>query len=186
MWDFIKQPWPWYVAGPLIGLVVPALLVLGNKPFGISSTLRHICAACVGSRWEFFRYNWRDELWNLYFVLGILLGAVLAATFLANPIPIDIALATKQDLTLLGITQFEGYMPSEIFAWEQFFTVKGIVFTVIGGFLVGFGTRYGNGCTSGHAITGLSNLQWSSLVATISFMLGGIFTTWVIFPLLFS
>jgi uncharacterized membrane protein YedE/YeeE len=53
---------------------------------------------------------------------------------------------------------------------------------VVGGFLVGFGTRYAGGCTSGHAIMGLSNLQWPSLVATISFMVGGFIMANLILP----
>ncbi|MEB2777024.1 YeeE/YedE thiosulfate transporter family protein [Algoriphagus sp. D3-2-R+10] len=177
--DWISQPWPWYVAGPLIGLTVPALLILGNKSFGISSSLRHICAICIPAKIPFFQYNWRKETWNLVFVLGVLIGGFVATTFMSNPNEIVIATQTQVDLAALGITDFSGLMPSDIFSWQNLFTAKGLVFFVLGGFLVGFGTRYAGGCTSGHAIMGISSLQWPSLVATIFFMVGGFLMTQV-------
>lgn len=180
--EWIVQPWPWYVAGPLIGLTVPALLIAGNKSFGISSSFRHICAACIPANIPFFRYNWKKEMWNLMFVLGIAIGGFIATVFLANPNTIVIAEATQQGLAALGITQYDNLMPAQIFSWENLFTLKGLIFFVVGGFLVGFGTRYAGGCTSGHAIMGLSNLQWPSLVATIFFMLGGFVMTHLLLP----
>lgn len=184
--EWIRQPWPWYVAGPLIGLTVPTLLLLGNKSFGISSSLRHICAACVPANIPFFQYNWRKESWNLMFVLGVLIGGFIAGTLLYNPEPHRIAAATQQDLSALGITDFSSLLPPEIFSWSNLFTLKGLFFFVIGGFLVGFGTRYAGGCTSGHAIMGLSTLQWPSLVATIFFMLGGFAMTQLLLPFVFG
>jgi len=178
--DWLSQPWPWYVAGPLIGLIVPALLILGNKSFGISSSLRHVCAMCIPANIPFFHYNWRKETWNLLFVLGILLGGFVATTFFSNPEEMNIAPQTQAKLAELGITDFSGLMPRDIFTWEQLFTAKGLLFFIIGGFLVGFGTRYAGGCTSGHAIMGISSLQWPSLVATIFFMIGGFLMTQVL------
>jgi uncharacterized membrane protein YedE/YeeE len=178
--EWISQPWPWYVAGPMIGLTVPALLILGNKTFGISSSLRHVCAACVPAGIPFFTYDWKKEIWNLLFVLGTAIGGFIAMNFLANPDTIVISEATQADLMALGITNFSDLMPLEIFNWETVFTGKGILFFVIGGLLVGFGTRYAGGCTSGHAIMGISSLQWPSLVATIFFMLGGFLMTHVL------
>ena len=178
--EWISQPWPWYVAGPMIGLTVPALLILGNKSFGISSSLRHICAACVPAGIPFFTYNWKKEIWNLLFVLGTAIGGFIAMNFLANPDTIVISEATQSDLSALGITNFSDLMPTEIFNWDTVLSGKGILFFVIGGLLVGFGTRYAGGCTSGHAILGISSLQWPSLVATIFFMLGGFFMTHVL------
>jgi uncharacterized membrane protein YedE/YeeE len=180
--EWIKQPWPWYVAGPLIGLTVPALLLLGNKSFGVSSSLRHICAACVPAGIPFFTYNWRKEAWNLMFVIGILIGGIIATSFLANPETITVAAATQKDLKALGINDFSQLMPEEIFNWSNLFTPTGLVFFVLGGFLIGFGTRYAGGCTSGHAIMGISNLQWPSLVATIFFMVGGFTMTHLLLP----
>ncbi|PSL03766.1 YeeE/YedE family protein [Cecembia rubra] len=177
--EWISQPWPWWVAGPLIGLTVPALLILGNKTFGISSSLRHICAACIPAGIPFFSYDWKKELWNIIFVLGVLIGGFIATTFFANPDTIVVAEATQQDLAALGITDYTSLMPAEIFNWENLLSGKGLLFFVLGGFLVGFGTRYAGGCTSGHAIMGISSLQWPSLVATIFFMLGGFLMTHV-------
>lgn len=184
--NFIKQPWPWYIAGPLIGLTVPALLLIGNKSFGISSSLRHICAACMPAKIPFFNYDWKKEAWNLFFVLGIAIGGFLASFILTNPEPIKLNPQTVTDLQQLGIQDFGHFLPLDIFSFSNLFSLKGLFFMVIGGFLVGFGTRYAGGCTSGHAIMGLSNLQWPSLVATISFMAGGFLMTWFILPSIFK
>lgn len=182
--EIIRKPWPWYVAGPLIGLTVPALLLLGNKSFGISSSLRHICAAVIPANISFFQYDWRKGIWNLFFVAGIMIGGFIGNYGLGNPDAIVVAPATQQVLAGLGITDFSGLMPSDLFATEHIFSLKGLIFLVFGGFLVGFGTRYAGGCTSGHAIMGLSSLQWPSLVATISFMVGGFACTHLILPYL--
>jgi uncharacterized protein len=186
MLELIKQPWPWYVAGPLIGLTVPALLLLGNKHFGISSSLRHICAACIPANIPFFKYNWKKEAWNLFFVLGIFLGGFAAVNFLRDPNAVVIADATVQDLKAMDVSVDGALMPESIFSFENLFTAQGMIFMVLGGFLVGFGTRYAGGCTSGHSIMGLSTLQWPSLVATCCFMAGGFLMTHLIFPWLFK
>ncbi|MBC8084515.1 MAG: YeeE/YedE family protein [Hymenobacter sp.] len=186
MFEFIRHPWPWYVAGPLIGLTVPALLLVGNKALGISSALRHVCAACVPAGIPFLTYNWRAELWNLFFVLGIGIGGFIGYQALGHPETIAISPETVRDLRAeMGLTDFSGLLPKELFALENLSNWKGWVFMVLGGFLVGFGTRYAGGCTSGHAISGISNLQWVSLVAVIGFFVGGLFLTWVVYPLLF-
>ncbi|AWW31707.1 YeeE/YedE family protein [Echinicola strongylocentroti] len=182
--EWISQPWPWYVAGPLLGLTVPILLLIGNRSFGVSSSLRHVCAACVPAKIPFFSYDWKAEAWNLLFVAGIVLGGVVAASVLSNPAEVIVAESTQQDLRALGIAQFENLLPSEIFTWENLFTMKGLIFFVFGGFMVGFGTRYAGGCTSGHAIMGISNLQWPSVVATVFFMLGGFAMTHLFLPFL--
>ncbi|WEK34941.1 MAG: YeeE/YedE thiosulfate transporter family protein [Candidatus Pseudobacter hemicellulosilyticus] len=184
--EFLQQPWPWYVAGPLIGLVVPLLLILGNRSFGISSSLRHICAACLPAGIPFFRYNWKSEAWNLFFVAGILLGGLLTAQFLADPAPVSVHPQLAAELAGYGITDYTHLVPADIMNWSDLFTVRGLLLMVVGGFLVGFGTRYAGGCTSGHAIMGLSTLQWPSLVATISFMIGGFIMANLILPAILS
>ncbi len=186
MFELIRQPWPWYVAGAVIGLTVPALLLLGNKHLGISSSLRHLCAACLPANITFFKYDWKKEIWNLFFVGGVLVGGVVATQFLTNPEGIIISEKTVADLQGLNITVDNELMPASIFTFENLFTLRGLMFFVVGGFMVGFGTRYAGGCTSGHTIMGLSNLQWPSLVATCCFMAGGFLMVHLIFPWLMS
>lgn len=186
MLEIIKQPWPWYVAGPLIGLTVPILLIIGNKSFGISSSLRHICAACIPANISFFKYDWKKEVWNLFFVLGILFGGMIAAHFLANSNPVQVNPKLATELSGYGITDYSGLVPNQLFNWQALLSLKGFIMIVFGGFMVGFGTRYAGGCTSGHAIMGLSTLQWPSLIATCCFMIGGFLMANVILPLILS
>jgi len=184
--ELLQKPWPWWVAGPLIGLTVPALLILGNKSFGISSSLRHMCAACIPANIPFFSYNWKKEIWNLFFVGGIFLGGIIAGFLLTNPEPIVVAPTLASDLAAYGITNYNHIVPADLFSWPALLTLRGFIMMVAGGFLVGFGTRYAGGCTSGHAIMVLSNLQWPSLIATISFMVGGFIMVNLILPYILS
>lgn len=183
---FIQQPWHWSVSGLLIGLTVPVLLILGNKAFGISSSLRHICAACFPADISFFKYDWKKESWNLFFVAGIALGGFIAGNYLQDGNDIQVAAATQARLANYGVHDYSALLPPEIFSWANLFSWKGLVFFVLGGLLVGFGTRYAGGCTSGHSIMGLSNLQWPSLVATCCFMAGGFFSANLLIPYLFK
>jgi uncharacterized protein len=181
MMDFITKPWPWYIAGPLIGLTVPVLLIIGNKTFGISSSMRHICAACLPANIPFFKYDWKKEAWNLFFVAGILIGGIVATYFLANPNPVEIHPNLVSELAGYGITNTDSMVPVDVFNWQSLLTLKGFIIMVLGGFMIGFGTRYAGGCTSGHAIMGISTLQWPSLVATCCFMIGGIImANWIL------
>ena len=184
--ELIKQPWPWYIAGPLIGLIAPALLLIGNKSFGISASLRHTCAILSPSNISFFKYNWKREMWNMVFVLGILIGGIIASVYLANPNSIIINPALKADLSNYGITEINGLLPTQLFSWESLLTLRGFIMMVVGGFLVGFGVSYAGGCTSGHAILGISNLQWPSVVATCCFMIGGFAVVNLIMPYILS
>ncbi|MEG1020472.1 MAG: YeeE/YedE thiosulfate transporter family protein, partial [Myroides sp.] len=162
------------------------LLILGNKSFGISSSLRHICASCIPANIPFFQYDWKKEVWNLFFVFGILLGGTIALNLLSNPNPINVHPKLAEELTEYGITNYNNLIPLDIMNWQSLLTLKGFLIMVFGGFLVGFGTRYAGGCTSGHAIMGLSNLQLPSLIATISFMIGGFIMANLILPLILS
>ena len=182
----LTQPWPWWAAGIVIGLTVPALLFLGNKHFGISSSLRHVCAACVPANIKFFQYDWKKEVWNWFFAGGIIAGAAIATFLLPNPDPIQIHPDLARDLAEKGITRIDGLIPADLFNWSSLLTLKGFIVIVLGGFLVGFGARYAGGCTSGHAIMGLSDLQWPSLVATVFFMVGGFIMANLILPFILS
>lgn len=182
MMEVLRQPWPWYIAGPLIGLTVPALLILGNKSFGISSSLRHICASCFPANISFFKYDWKKEVWNLFFVFGIFMGGAFAIMALYSLNPIEVNPTLTAELAGYGITDYQHLVPTDIMNWKALFTLRGFLIMVVGGFFVGFGTRYAGGCTSGHAIMGLSNLQWPSLIATLSFMAGGFVMANLILP----
>jgi uncharacterized membrane protein YedE/YeeE len=166
-------------------LFVPALLIVGNRLFGVSSNLRHICSAIVPGRIEHFRYDWKATgLWNLLFVVGIGVGGFIAAQW-GGSHNIELAEQTKLALIKLGIHDFSGLAPQEVFTWPALATAKGFVCVVLGGFLVGFGTAYAGGCTSGHAISGLADLQLPSLIAVMSFFAGGLIATFFILPLIF-
>jgi len=174
------------VAGIFVGLTVPVLLIIGNKSFGISSSLRHVCAICIPAKIPFFQYEWKKEIWNLFFVFGVFLGGMIAANFLLNPIDIQIAPALQNDLATYGITNYSNLVPLDIMNWQSLFTLKGFLLMVVGGFLVGFGTRYAGGCTSGHAIMGIATLQVPSLIATCCFMIGGFIMANLILPLILN
>ncbi len=184
--EYILQPWPWYVSGPLIAIVMFLLLYFG-RTFGMSSNLRTLCAiGGAGKKIEFFKFDWKSQRWNLIVVLGAILGGFIAHFLLSNPTDVDLSQNTIQDLNALGFENAgKTLLPPELFSWDAVFSLKGLSILIIGGFLVGFGTRYAGGCTSGHAITGLSSLQLPSLVAVVGFFLGGLIMIHFIYPILF-
>ena len=143
-----------------------------------------MCAAVLPGRIPYFDYNWREKgLWNLIFVGGVIAGGFLAGMFIPTDAPLTLSQATIADLSALGISDFNGLVPAEFFSWSALSSPASIILIVLGGFLVGFGTRYAGGCTSGHAIMGLSMLQKPSLYATIAFFIGGLLVTHFILPL---
>lgn len=184
--DFLLQPWPWYVSGPLISVVMLLLIYFG-KNFGMSSNLRTLCTIAGADKYaDFFKFDWKAQRWNLVVVLGTIIGGFISVQFLSDASPIALNPETIADLSALGFTNAgETLLPPEIYSWENVLTFKGIFILVIAGFLVGFGTRYAGGCTSGHAISGLSNLQLPSLIAVIGFFIGGLIMTHFILPLIF-
>lgn len=185
MIEYLRQPWPWYIAGPLIALTMFLLLFFG-KNFGISSTFRTTCAiGGAGKISDFFNFDWKKQLWNLVLVGGMIIGGFIASTWLQESKSIPLAQKTVQKLQGIGIQNpGANYLPEEIFSWDSLFTLRGFIFLVVGGFLVGFGARYAGGCTSGHAISGMSNLQFPSLIAVVGFFIGGLLMTYLLLPLI--
>lgn len=186
MIKFISQPWPWYVSGPAIAFVMIWLIYFG-KTFGFSSNLKTICAMFGGGKnVKYFAFDWKKQSWNLYFLVGSVIGGFIAAHWLKSPLPIQISSATIDDLQKLNIP-FDGRLePDAIFNAHNLMSLKGSLLFLEGGFLIGFGTRYAGGCTSGHAISGLSNLQWPSFIAVIGFFIGGLVMTHLLFPIIFK
>jgi uncharacterized membrane protein YedE/YeeE len=184
--DLLYKPWPWYVAGVIIGLTVPALLLAGNRRLGISSTLRQICAACVPAGIPFLQYDWKKDGWNLFFVAGILIGGYIGGVLFKNEAAVAVSPQTVEWLSGQGVAFDKELIPRELFNWHSLATVRGFVLVVVGGFLVGFGTRYARGCTSGHGIMGLASLQWPSLVAIACFFAGGIIVSYWVLPYVLS
>lgn len=188
--DFIAQPWPWYVGGLMIALIMFLLLWFG-KNFGMSENFRVMCAADGADETnEFFKINWRDQEWNLLVALGAVFGGYMASHYFAAPDGqvAHVSAATVESLRNLGLS-FEGDrvpLVPEWYSWTALFSWRGLLFIIGGGFLVGFGARYAGGCTSGHAISGLSALELPSLVSVIGFFMGGLAMTHLIFPLLFK
>ena len=186
MYDLLRAPMPWYVAGPLLGLAVHFVFWYGGRKWGVSSSLRHLCAATLPGRIEYFRYDWwKQGAWHLAMAAGMVCGGFLGGRVLSSPDDtVAIAESTRADLTALGIRDFQGLVPADVFSFEAILSVPGILILLAGGFLVGFGARWANGCTSGHAISGLSNLQLSSLVTVIGFFLGGLASVHFLLPLI--
>lgn len=185
MIEIIKQPWPWYVSGPLIALTMFALLFAG-KQFGMSSNLRTICSiGGAGRMVDFFRFNWREHIWNLLVVLGAIAGGYIAANYLSHG-TVEISPAVKDTLLSYGFESAgKAYLPEELFSSSALTSIKTWLILLVGGLMVGFGARYAGGCTSGHAISGLSNLQLPSLIAVIGFFIGGLTMIHFIYPLIF-
>lgn len=190
--DFISQPWHWAVSGGMIVFVMFLLIYFGHK-FGVSSSFKAMCAILPANRkWSYFNYDWHSHSWLLVFVLGSIIGGWIATQYLGSSEPVRVSSATIRDLASLGVQvpssldEGLGFVPNELFNFQSLFTIRGFILLILGGMMIGFGTRYAGGCTSGHAISGLSNLQLPSLVAVIGFFIGGLLMTHVFFPFIFS
>lgn len=185
--ELITQPWSWYVGGPAISFVLFLMYYFGEK-FGISSSLETFCTiGGAGKVSPYFNKDWKQQSWSLLFVVGVIAGGFLASNYLTPSLAIDLNPETVLELNNLGFSDVgKTYLPTEIFGKEALFSVKGILILVAGGFLIGFGARYAGGCTSGHAITGLSSFQLPSLLAVIGFFIGGLLMTWILMPLIFN
>lgn len=184
--DFITQPWAWYVAGPIISIIMFLLYYFGER-FGVSSNLETFCTiGGAGKFVDYFKTDWKQNIWNLTFIVGAIVGGFIASNYLTATDAVAINPQTIKDLADIGIVNAgQNYLPDEIFSIDAMLTLKGFSILIIAGFLVGFGARWAGGCTSGHAIAGLSNLELPSLIAVIGFFIGGLVMTWFILPLIF-
>lgn len=158
---------PWYIAGPLIGLIVPALLFLRQKQFGISSSFSFILSQVLPKN-DYFKSAKRKSNWQFHFALGIIISAVVSSYFLL-----------PKDLVIENLASEGAYLK------EQIYSIDNIYLFLIGGLLIGFGARYADGCTAGNCIMGVSQFSISSIIATISFFIAGVVTAQFINPLLF-
>jgi uncharacterized membrane protein YedE/YeeE len=183
--EWIFHTWPWWFSGTLIAVIMVVLLFFGES-FGFSSNLRTLCAACGGGKVSpLFDFNWKSQTWNAMFLVGTMIGGWVSKEFLTHGDIIPLSQQTISDLQALGFAAPTGPQPHELFDWSQLLTAKGLLVLVGGGFLVGFGSRWAGGCTSGHAISGLSDLQLPSLIAVIGFFIGGLVMTFLFYPLIF-
>lgn len=149
---------PWYIAGPLIGLMVPVLLLLTNKQLGVSSSFRALLSFAVPNV-PYFKYDRRSDFWQLWFALGLILSAIAHFNFLE-------------------------FVPKASVGYDPYQLTNSIQFA-LGGVLVGFGARYANGCTAGHCIMGNAQFAVSSMITTIGFFVGGLIATHFFVPLIF-
>lgn len=185
MLEFLTQPWSWWFSGAMIAAIMFFLLYFGQS-FGFSANLRTICAAAgLGKQAKLFDFNWRSQTWNLVFLVGAILGGFITKEFLSTDAPVQISQATINDMSKLGIAKPDSLQPEELFGMEAVLSLKGFLILAVGGLLVGFGSRYAGGCTSGHAISGLSDLQLPSLIAVVGFFIGGLIMTFLLIPLIF-
>ncbi len=185
MLEIIRQPWPWYTSGAIIAGIMFTLLYFG-KSFGFSSNLRTICAAAGGGKYaRFFEFNWKAQTWNLIFLVGAGLGGFLTKKFLSSDEPVSISDKTISSIAGLGFAPPVSLQPAELFGMDAAFTLKGFVLLALAGIMIGFGSRYAGGCTSGHAISGISNLQVPSMIAVVGFFIGGLIMTHLLMPLIF-
>ncbi len=184
--NWIFEPWPWYISGPLIVLIMFLLLMVG-KDFGMSSNLRTLCTVFGADKTsDFFKFDWKAQRWNLIVVLGAIIGGFIGSHYLSNETAVALNPEVIENLQTMGFNSAgKSYLPTELFDLSALTNIKSLSVLIIGGFLVGFGARYAGGCTSGHAISGLSDLQLPSLIVVIGFFAGGLFMIRVLFPLIF-
>ena len=185
MLHYLSRPWPWYVVGGLLGSVAPLLLLAGNRQLGVSGNLRTICAAILPGNVEFFKYDWKESgAWNLAFAVGIIAGGFIGGFVLAAPANATLSPAAQAMFQTLGLHNLSTLLPPEIFSVKGLMTLKGFAIMIGGGFLVGFGSAYAGGCTSGHGISGVANFEIPSFLAFAAMFGAGMLTSWFIVPLI--
>ena len=183
--DILQSTWPWYISGPLFALIMLSLIYFGNS-FGVSRNLRTICSMTgIGKNIEYFKFDWKSQIWNLVFLLGVIVGSYCTIQFLDNGKNLELSTNAIIKLEQAGFKNVgQSLAPQELFGTSVLQSPLKLCVLLLGGIMIGFGTRYASGCTSGHAISGLSNLQLPSLIAVIGFFLGGLVMVHLIFPFL--
>ena len=186
MTDFIMNPWPWYVAGPLITLIMFFQMYLGKK-LGVSSNFQTMCSVAGANKLaDYFRIDVKSKIWGFVFIVGIVIGGYISANYLSYDHKVNLSSHTVSSLKQLGFDPIDDeYVPSKIYDLRGGKNTEGILILLIGGIFVGFGARYANGCTSGHAISGTSNLQIPSFIALAGFFIGGLIMVYLIYPIIF-
>lgn len=177
MFDFLFAPWPWYVGGPLLGLSVPLMMILASRQPGMAMVFKATCTAVFGKKVSFFNYDWKGDIWRFFFVSGVALGGFYGGMVFYNGEPIALNPSVMDSLRNMGITDFTGMIPGDLFNLSSLSNPGVVLILFLGGLLVGFGSRYADGCTSGHAIMGLAHFQFASLMAVIGFFIGGLIMT---------
>ena len=177
----IYEPWPWYIGGPLIGIFVVVFLLVQKKQLGISTSFQYICAKISPLKPSYLRDNIKEKSWQFWFVTGMIIGGFLVFSFIPQ-YEIEIAQSTHSSLSELGLVDFTGFVPAEIFN----FSFQSIVILILGGIAIGFGARYANGCTAGHAIMGCAQLAPASIISTVFFFIGGLAATYLLTPIILS
>jgi len=185
MTTILTHAWSWWFSGIVIGFIMLYLLYFGGS-FGFSANLRTICSMSgAGKNVKFFDFNWKSQIWNLIFLIGGLTGGFISSHYMYDGKTANISQNTIHDLQKLGFSAPDEIQPKELFSREAVFSLKGFFLLAVGGLMVGFGARYAGGCTSGHAISGISDLQIPSIIAVVGFFIGGLIMTHILFPVIF-
>lgn len=159
-------PLHWALAGAAIAAVTLSLLFFRNRRLGISGGLDDVCSLVLHRPYFAQETVRASRTWRVPFLCGLVLGGTVSALLGGGWAP---------TWDLGRFDEVIGFGPAGKLAWM-----------FAGGVLIGVGTRLANGCTSGHGIFGLANVELPSLVATLAFMASGIVTTQVVYHVIFG
>lgn len=169
-WFFLARWSPWLV-GVGIGVLVWLGFLLSDRGIGCSTAYvrvgRFLETLIRGEKVkdrEYFRKFVPRIEWELMLVLGVVVGSFSSAI-----------LSGQFEVELVPHMWSNAFGRSEIVRW---------FFALLGGALIGFGARLAGGCTSGHGISGSSQLAISSWLAFTIFFVGGIITALFLFNFL--
>lgn len=150
--EFSGGRWPWWIAGPALGLLVVGFFLVSNQPLGASGAYAETAKVLTGRK---------DAVsWRVWYLIGIPVGGFLGITLVGN-----------------GFEARTGYEPL-VEAWNSNWIVGAVV--LVGATVMGYGARMAGGCTSGHGICGTAQRSPASLAATGTFMAVAIATTYLL------